>query len=149
MRPGDTVTVGGAGFQPAEQVTVTLLSTPVRLTTQTADSSGGVSYTFVVPDLAPGAHSVELGGATSGEVASSSFEVLAAPTSPTDPGPMGAGPTSPFSFGGFQPAGSGGSGRLARTGTDTVDLVPLAIALLTLGAALVATTRRRRIGGHL
>ncbi len=58
---------------------------------------------------------------------------------PDDPGP-----TAQPGSGALQPAGSG---SLARTGTDVLDLVPLAIALTALGLALVATARRRRLAG--
>ncbi len=144
VRPGDTITVGGAGFQPGEKVGVTLFSTPVRLATQTADSSGGVSYTFVVPELPPGAHRIELEGATSGTMASHALRGAggAGDTWRSDESSESGRAQRP---GAFQPSTSAGSGQLARTGTDVTDLVPLALVLAALGAALVATTRRRRL----
>jgi LPXTG-motif cell wall-anchored protein len=115
---GGTTTVTGSGFTPGEQVSVTLLSTPVLLGTTTADAAGRVARTVTIPaDLEVGNHHIELVGVTSGLRVSIPIEVLAATVA--------------------RP------GTLPATGSGTGPEAALAVGLLVLGAALVSIGRRR------
>ncbi|HEY4270080.1 MAG TPA: hypothetical protein VGM94_17995 [Galbitalea sp.] len=120
---GGTVTVAGSGFTRGEQVSVVLHSTPVNLTTVTADVSGAVSATVTIPNATTaGAHTLILTGLRSGVVATAGITVTAASVS-TSSDPI-----------------------LAFTGSDPD--VPLTIALLLLVAGLgfVAWRRAARRG---
>jgi len=67
LREGDSTTVWGSGFQPGEDVTVTLYSTPRLLATLRADAAGSIRGTVTIPVGVPaGAHTLEAVGATSG-----------------------------------------------------------------------------------
>jgi hypothetical protein len=61
--PGTKVVRMYGGFQPYEQVTLTLHSTPVALGTFPADANGVVTVEFTLPAGTPiGAHTLELAG---------------------------------------------------------------------------------------
>ena len=118
---GGSVTVTGAGFHPGELVDATLFSTPIGLGTTTADASGRVSATFVIPaDLEPGLHRIELVGRSSGVRASVSLEVTAPATA---------------------------AATLPATGRHTQVEVSLAVALVAAGSALTGLARRRHLHG--
>jgi hypothetical protein len=69
VRIGDTVTATGMGFQPGEEVSGVLASTPVDLGLQIADPSGTVVFTTTIPaDFELGTHTFTLTGALSGSV---------------------------------------------------------------------------------
>lgn len=66
--PGQTMTVTGPGFTPGEQVSVTLHSIPILLTTVTADESGVANAQITIPASTPlGSHELVLTGLTSGQ----------------------------------------------------------------------------------
>ena len=67
---GGSLTASGGGFAAGERVDVFVLSTPTQVGSTTANAQGVASLTFQVPrTLDPGAHTVELRGA-SGRVVS-------------------------------------------------------------------------------
>jgi len=67
VAPGGTFDVAGSGFAPAEQVTVTLGSTPVVAVTVPASAEGGIAATLTVPaDATGGTYPVSAVGAESG-----------------------------------------------------------------------------------
>ncbi|MFQ4150127.1 family 20 glycosylhydrolase [Arthrobacter sp. LAPM80] len=120
VRQGQSVTLTGSGFQPGEQVTGTVHSTPVDLGTSVADASGNVSFTWTVPasfDL--GQHIVTLTGELSGRSVEASFTVL----------PSQA----------VQQDGDG----LAHTGANTTSLWGAALLMALVGAGIVLGNRRR------
>lgn len=64
---GSKLTVTGRGYAPGEAIELWLHSTPVKLWTGTAGADGTFSQSVVIPDsTAPGAHHIEVRGATSG-----------------------------------------------------------------------------------
>ncbi|AXH35000.1 hypothetical protein DVJ78_05860 [Humibacter sp. BT305] len=84
VRQGEQLVVTGSGFGPGEQVSATVFSDPVALDPQTADSQGGVTFTWTVPaDFATGAHTVEVASAAG--TASAPFTVTAAAVAPVAP----------------------------------------------------------------
>jgi hypothetical protein len=115
--PGGSLTVSGAGFAAGERVDVFVLSTPTQVGSTTANAQGVASLTFQVPrTLDPGAHTVELRGA-SGRVVSAGFTV-----------------TAPASASGARLAASGPAG-------DTLPLALGGLGLLLVGGALVTVGR--------
>ena len=76
---GDRITVTGTGFAPGERVTASLPSrVRGQLGTATADAEGRVTIRFTVPvALPPGDQEVRLTG-TSGETASTGFQLRTA-----------------------------------------------------------------------
>ena len=135
---GDQVTATGSGFEPGEQVTITLHSAPQLLATVVADGSGSVSHTFAVPQVDAGAHSVVLAGLASGRTASAPLSVLADDPAPgTQPGPA-SGPAAES-----EPGATGPATPLARTGADAAGLALIGALLLLVGAAAAWAARRR------
>lgn len=64
---GGTVAVSGSGFEPNESIEVWMHSTPVRLTSGNATAGGAFAASVTIPaGAAPGAHQIELRGASSG-----------------------------------------------------------------------------------
>lgn len=79
--PGGAVTIDETGFGAGEQVPVVLYSTPVVLTTATADSQGRVHTTVTIPaGTAAGQHTLVLFGES--QVKAATITVQAAPTLP-------------------------------------------------------------------
>ena len=69
MRAGAKLVLGYVGFQPGEQVTLVMRSTPVTLGTFTADASGLVTANATIPASAePGSHTLTLSGPATGDV---------------------------------------------------------------------------------
>ena len=65
---GDRLTLSYEGYQPGEQVTLVMRSTPVELGTFTADAAGVVTATFRLPaSTDAGAHTLTFSGALSGD----------------------------------------------------------------------------------
>ncbi|WP_264032366.1 choice-of-anchor G family protein [Cellulosimicrobium sp. SH8] len=142
---GAEQTFVASGFEPGESVQAVINSEPLILPVATADASGQVSWTFVVPaDFEVGPHT---GTATSVDVGDStvaSFEVYLTPTGGDGPGSSGSGSGS-----GSTNAGNGsGSDYLARTGTDDLGLFLVAALLLVATGAVVRLRahRARRAG---
>jgi len=78
--PGGRVTVHGTGFQPGEQVRVTLHSTAVVVGTAAANGAGDVTLTFIVPaGTSPGQHVIVLLGLASGRTATVPLVVIGGP----------------------------------------------------------------------
>jgi hypothetical protein len=116
--PGQQVTVSGSGYEPGATVEVTLTSTPVLLTTTTADGGGAISATVTIPlGTDPGAHTLSAtGAAPEGDTLVLSAEITV----------------------------EGGSvGAIAFTGTDAFSLGVIAVAAVAVGSLLVFATRRR------
>jgi len=122
---GGTVTVAGSGFTPGEQVSVVLHSTPVKLTTVTADAAGAASVTVTIPKATTaGAHTLILTGLGSGVVASTGITVTAAPvTTPTSTDPI-----------------------LAFTGSDPDMSLTIALMFLVAGLGFMVWRRVGRRG---
>jgi LPXTG-motif cell wall-anchored protein len=134
VAPGGKVVVSGDGFLPAEKVTGTLHSTPVALGTETADTNGKATFSFTVPnDLAPGAHSVELAGETSGVTVTAAVEVTNATATEGTTGTTVATANVEGT--------ASSAGELPRTGSSSPAVAGL--ALLAAGIVLVLATRRR------
>ncbi len=106
----------------------------------TADASGQVSWTFVVPaDFEVGPHTGTATSVTVGDSTVASFEVYL--TASGGDGPGGSGPSSGS---GSNNAGNGtGSDYLARTGTNDLALVLVAALLLVATGAVVRVRARR------
>jgi hypothetical protein len=78
--PGVSLTVTGTGFQPGE--TVQFWFNGATVGTSVADTSGGVSATFVVPTLAPGSYDMNATGGTSNVTVTAAYPVIAAAAAP-------------------------------------------------------------------
>lgn len=75
-RPGSTITVHAAGFEPGETVRVELHSTPVLLGTTVAGSDGTISVDVALPaGTAHGSHTIVATGTTSGRVVTIALSV--------------------------------------------------------------------------
>jgi hypothetical protein len=74
--PGSSLTVTVSGFQPGETVQVTFNGAAVG--SATVNTSGAVSVTFTMPNLAPGQYTVSASGQTSALVSSGTFTIVAA-----------------------------------------------------------------------
>ncbi len=79
--PGASLTVTSSGFQPGETVVLTFNSAEVS--SETADTTGAVSWTFVVPTLGAGQYEVMAKGQTSTTATKAFYTVLASPATPT------------------------------------------------------------------
>ncbi len=121
--PGQKVVKILTGFQPYENVTVTLHSTPTRVGTFTADASGTVRIEFTVPAGTPaGDHTLVYEG-DQGTYFQESFTVTAAGT-----------------------AATADDDDLAYTGASVALPLGLGAGALALGGGLVFLTRRRSAG---
>jgi hypothetical protein len=77
--PGAQLTVTGAGFRAGESATLSFNGPTVA--TDTADTSGNVTWTFTIPaNLAAGQFGVTATGATSGTVANATYTLVAGAT---------------------------------------------------------------------
>ena len=77
--PGASITVTGTNFKPGETVTLSFNGPTVG--TQTADTTGKVTFTFTVPaSLSPGQYGVTATGQTSGFVVNSTYTLVAGAT---------------------------------------------------------------------
>ena len=151
----DSITATGSGFSSGETVTGTVFSNPVDLGTKNADSSGEVSYTFSVQNLAPGEHTVVLSGPSG-----SGSATFTATEGGQDDG-VAALESGPLTGGGESDASAGdglvpGDGLvrsvagvlasiLASIGSNAI--IPLSVIGLLLiagGCAAVASSRRSR-----
>lgn len=137
VEPGGTVVVSGTGFAPGEQVQVWLLSEPQLIGLVAADSQGAVQANVVIPlTTPPGVHHIELRGMSSGMVVRSAAITVAA-AAPVDPAPTV--PVTPVSAP-VSPTAS--SGTLPATGTASLPLTAVGLAMVLGGLALVRTSRR-------
>ncbi|WP_084075507.1 leucine-rich repeat protein [Demequina sp. NBRC 110052] len=77
VAPGDSITVTGKGFAPGEELQLWFLSSPVLLTTVTADAAGTFAAEVTIPaEATAGTHHLEVRSASS-EPVSSEVEVAA------------------------------------------------------------------------
>ncbi|MFJ4230500.1 choice-of-anchor G family protein [Cellulosimicrobium cellulans] len=144
---GAEQTFVASGFEPGEAVQAVINSEPLILPVATADASGEVSWTFVVPaDFEVGPHT---GTATSVDVGDStvaSFEVYLT-ASGDDDGTGGSGAGSGSGTSGSSTGGSG-SDYLARTGTDDLGLfLVAALLLVAVGAGVRLRAHHARRAG--
>jgi hypothetical protein len=128
--PGQTIIAGSAncspGFAAGATVTITIESDPVYLGTATADANGQFSTPVTIPEDTPlGRHTV----VATGRRADGS-------TPATGAGLM-------IMSGTADARAEGAAGGLAFTGSDSLPLVWIALALLTVGTAFVLAVRRR------
>ncbi|MDR2565373.1 MAG: Ig-like domain-containing protein [Bifidobacteriaceae bacterium] len=142
LRPGESQTATGVNFQPGEQVTAVMRSTPVTVGTSSADGNGRVEFTWPIPaDTEAGTHTAELTGPLSG-TQTTTFEVhpAGAPTTP---------PTTPTTGPTTAPTGGQSASPLPTTGAGAVPgLAGAAGVLIVAGVALLlAAWRRRRLTG--
>ena len=125
VSPGQTITVSISGFAPSTQVNLALDGQ--ALGSITTDASGAGSGTVTIPsNITPGTHTLSASGTSfvGGDCDPS--------TTLTVPGAAAAGAR-----------GAAAAGNLAFTGSDTLPLVWIGIAALTIGAALMMGLRRR------
>jgi hypothetical protein len=134
LAPGQTVTVQASGFAAGEAVSATVHSVPETLTPATASSTGTVAYTFTVPtDLAAGAHTLVLAGATSAHTVTVDFSIAA-------PSVLGTTTTT---------TPSAGSASLPFTGADIGLLAAVAAVCMCVGFVIrFGAPEPRRIGAH-
>jgi hypothetical protein len=128
--PGETIISSSAncssGFTAGATVTITLESVPVQLATVTADANGQFSTPITIPGNAElGPHTV----VATGQGANGSTLSISAGLTLVS-GAEGA-------------RGAARGGALPFTGSDSLPLVWIALALLTVGTALVLAVRRR------
>lgn len=150
LTPGETVTIAGAGFTAGESVAAILASTPKTVGTVTATADGKASYDFVVPaDLAAGAHTLTLQGATTSAVFP--FAIAAAGGSTATSTGVSPSDTGFGSAGGVGSGSGSGLGALPRTGQESVPLVAGGLLLLFVGGVGLLVARRLRLesGTHL
>ncbi|MBV8980093.1 MAG: hypothetical protein JO086_04265, partial [Acidimicrobiia bacterium] len=141
LTPGQQLHLSASGFTPNESVTITVHSTPVTLTTVTADGSGSVLATVTLPsDLAAGSHTLTLSGAS---VTDTYPFTIAAST--TSGGSTGGGGTGTVASPGTGATPATSSAPLAFAGAQIRGLVTGALSLVVLGLAMVSGSRRRRM----
>ena len=86
LTAGDTLPLSGTGFQPGEEVSVLLDSTPLSTATITAGSLGDIAATVTIPvGTSAGSHTLTLVGADSGQRATSGTLTVTAAS--VDPAP--------------------------------------------------------------
>lgn len=141
---GQQAAVSGAGFGPGEQVTVILYSSPVVLASATTGADGTLSTRVTIPaDTALGAHEVVAMNATS---AVRPARTLRASIEVTDGGPAVTVTPVTSQVLASSSGGSSGSGALPRTGLDPWPLIVAGLAMVAMGAVLLARFRRRPAG---
>jgi hypothetical protein len=114
LRPGDTVRIKLAGFEPGSEVEAWLFSTPVLMGTAKVQADGSVTGNFVIPKNAPaGAHRIAIvAKTTDGKDATLTVGVKV--------------------------------GDWKKERSITVWLIVLPIVLAVIGALTLPATRRRR-----
>lgn len=115
---GGQVTVSGEGFEAGLELVLELRSTPVQVGTVTVAADGTFRLAVTIPASTPAGEHTLAAIQPDGAEATAALTVLAA-------------------------SSSGGGGQLGATGADPTPYLVLAALLLTLGAALVVTRRRR------
>jgi LPXTG-motif cell wall-anchored protein len=124
VAPGQTITVSISGFAASTPVNLSLDGQ--ALGSLTTDSSGAGSATVTIPNnVSAGTHTLSASGkSTVGGDCDPSTTVTVTGAA------AGAGRAAP-------------TGRLAVTGSDSLPLLWIGVAVLTVGAALVIGARRR------
>ncbi|SOE00233.1 fibronectin type III domain-containing protein [Blastococcus haudaquaticus] len=120
---GTSMTVTGSGYEPGSTVTVLIYSSPQILTTVVADSSGNFTATVTVPaGIAPGQHTLVASGYdTNGDYRFTTMSVTVSAAG----------------------VATVATPKLAATGADVTVPALGGIAVLGLGAGLIAVARRR------
>jgi large repetitive protein len=127
--PGSQLTVTASGFPAGSVVTFTIYSTPIVLGTATANASGDATLVFTLPaGLAPGMHTITATGLPPGDCdpAIPSTQVMVDASVVTT-----------------APATTAASGTLPRTGTNSAELVQLALVLIVVGGLITLAARKR------
>ncbi len=141
--PGQQISISGCGFAPNTRIEITFESVPQLLRSllslpTSSSTSESFSTDVVIPsDAPPGGHTLK----ASGLGADGGRLVLSIPVEVSDPdASLGGGGSA---AGGGRTAS--GSGSLARTGSGaTLALLQAGLALVPVGAGLVAVVHRRR-----
>ncbi len=131
--PNDKLTVTATGYPTGAVVTFTLDpdTHPVKLGTVTADSSGTAVLVFSLPpDTKPGVHIVTATGVPAGQCSPSvstnvTVSALVVNTTVAQPG------------------------SLPRTGSDSAELVQLALILIAIGGLVTLAARKRASRAHV
>lgn len=126
--PGETVGVEGDGYKPNSTVSIEFRSAPVHVATATTNGTGSFATTFVVPANATfGRHTVAgIGQKVNGEPLELTADIT-------------------ISAAGTQGAGASRGGTLPRTGAFIAGAAGVGVALIAVGAFVVASSRRRRV----
>jgi hypothetical protein len=124
-------------YQPGAAVTFTIASTPTVFGTGIANANGVASATGPLPaDIVAGTHTVSSSGTgLNGGQLNLSTQVFVSQV---------AAENASRGVGGVAPTTAGGSGPLARTGSDFADLLRIAVLLVAIGGGVVLLTRWRR-----
>jgi LPXTG-motif cell wall-anchored protein len=124
VTPGQSVTVVGHNLDPGSASTADLNSVTVSLGGKTVESDGTVTYTTTVPASFTGPHNITIHGLSNGVPVDLVFEFVVS--------------------GQATPGGStGGGAAIPRTGTNTLPLTAVGVALLGIGAGAVYVSRHR------
>ncbi|WP_349866110.1 putative Ig domain-containing protein [Leifsonia sp. WHRI 6310E] len=145
VQPGQAITLVADGFAPDSPVTFGLYSVPVTLGVVDADAQGTARLTVVIPAGYEGAHTlVALGTAPDGDERVLRTGIVLPTANGGGTGGSGSG-TAPGGAGSTSGSGASSSGAsgLADTGLDATPLLLLALALLGLGAGMLARRRVR------
>ncbi len=68
VKPGDVISIGGSGFKPNSELTITLHSDPLELGTTTADDQGSTFTEVTIPgDVGGGEHHIVVSGLDDGD----------------------------------------------------------------------------------
>jgi hypothetical protein len=146
--PGDQLTVTASGY-PVGSVVTFVLDRPgqgnpppqsgngaVTLGSATADANGVATLVFTLPiGTKPGQHVVTASGQPAGtcdQLVSTVLMVDAATVATSTP-----------------PATSAGTGTLPRTGTNSAELIQLALVLIAVGGLITLATRKRLQRAHV
>lgn len=140
---GEDVTVTGSGFAGGAEVVITIESDPITLGATTADATGAISTSVVIPTtLTNGSHTLKATGMAAGGgllVLAQAVEVIGG----VDPGDdADATDRRVGDVGDVEETTAGGS--LAATGLGVVGLAVVGLALLAGGGGAVALARRHR-----
>lgn len=137
---GEDVTVTGSGFAGGAEVVITIESDPITLGATTADATGAISTSVVIPTtLTNGSHTLKATGMAAGGgllVLAQAVEVIGG----VDPGDDAD--ATDRRVGDVEETAAGGS--LAATGLGVVGLAVVGLALLAAGCGAVALARRHR-----
>lgn len=82
---GGKLTINLTGFAPHETVNLTLYSDPINLGSVVVDGVGSAAFTFTLPQVAAGKHTIVAVGASSGRTSSTELLVSAAAVPVTTP----------------------------------------------------------------
>lgn len=118
LQAGNSFSVSSPGWKPGASVAVVFNSTPINLGSLVANASGVVSGTFTVPNVAAGAHTVQL----TGVAADNQTKTVSAAVTVTS--------------------------LLPRTGSTTDGLLVGGLLLLAIGIGMVLSARRTERSQH-